>query len=160
MKIQRIINRFVGRIGYPNAILGVVAKTPIPQAAAIELNLGILSFEANLRYESPPKGILVTEGLISLLSWEEMEMVIAHEIGHLALHHQPGATIVPGSSEHCRREKEADEFAISKLGIKKQALARVCRKIVDHLPLELVEQLPAGALDRELSARFPEEERE
>lgn len=85
-----------------------------------------------------PDKIIISSGLLGLIqNVDEYAFVLAHELGHIVLHHQNGGNLIarcdlPRSS--LEREIEADQYAIrllSEAGFSTQAGVNLLKKLGD-----------------------------
>jgi len=106
VSLQTIINNYFQRIGYrQNFVGGMVFKEKKDDSPAFCLGLQVLNTPIGL--------IFVSEGLSKVLTQEELEFVVLHEMGHIMKNHVVGASLIWLMKEWII-DLIADSFEVSK----------------------------------------------
>ena len=87
VRLQTIINSYFQRVGHPqNLVGGLTFKEEKDDSPAFCLGLQALNTPIGL--------IFVSEGLSKVLTQEELEFVVLHEMGHIMKNHVVGASLI------------------------------------------------------------------
>lgn len=86
-RLQTIVNNYFLRIGHPQHLVGGLSFKENKDASPAFC----LGFEA---FNTPIGLIFVSEGLLAVLSQEELEFVVLHEMGHIMKNHFVGSSFV------------------------------------------------------------------
>lgn len=87
VRLQTIVNGYLQRIGHPQHLVGGLSfKENKDDSPAF-----CLGFQA---FNTPIGLVFVSEGLLSVLTQEELEYVVLHEMGHIMKNHVVGSSFV------------------------------------------------------------------
>lgn len=87
VRLQTIINNYFQRIGYmQNFVDGLVFKEKKDDSPAFCLGLQAINI--------PLGFIFVSEGLLKVLTQEELKFLVLHEMGHIMKNHVVGASLI------------------------------------------------------------------
>jgi len=87
VRLQTIINNYIQSLGHIQHFVGGLSfKEEKDDSPAFTLGVQILNF--------PIGGIFVSEGLMKILTQEELEFVVLHEMGHIMKNHFVGSSFI------------------------------------------------------------------
>jgi len=86
-RLQIIINNYFQRVGYTQHLVGgLTFKEEKDDSPAFTLGFQI--------FNTPIGGIFVSESLVRMLTQEELEFVVLHEMGHIMKNHVVGSSFI------------------------------------------------------------------